>query len=175
MTQNDHENLPAAPEEKGGIVKATKDFFGNALSTVKGKDLAALVEEFSSEMTLVAEGLSEDQARLHDLYQNLSAQQTLDKNEAQEDVSRVADAVKETSDRIQKTEKLLEGLRGDVDRLQRDLERQQETFTQYTKKMDDKKAKKMDTLSGILRQLTMLIGIGAGAWIIVTILNLFRH
>ena len=28
------DNLPAAPGEKPGIVKATKDFFGNALSTI---------------------------------------------------------------------------------------------------------------------------------------------
>ena len=70
------ERLPAAQEElaeKPGFMQATKDFFGNALSTVKGKDLSVLVEDFSSEMTLVAEGLSEDQAKLHELCQSMSA------------------------------------------------------------------------------------------------------
>ena len=175
MADTEKENLPAAPEEKVGLVQATKDFFGNALSTVKGKDLTSLVEEFSSEMTLVSEGLSEDPARLHDLYESLNAQQTVDKSETQEDVSRVSDALKETSDRVKKTETVLEGLQKDLDKLRADLKTQQDTFAQYTKKAEEKKAKKLDTLQGLIKQLTWLVGIGGGAWIIVTILNLFRH
>lgn len=174
MDQTAKENLPAAPEEKPNIVKATKDFFGNALSTVKGKDLTALVEEFSSEMTLVAEGLSDDQAKLHDLYQSLSAQQTIDRSETEADVSRVADAIKETSERVQKTESLLEAVRKDIDHLQKEIDRQQDAFTQYTKKTEDKKVRKMENVSGLIRQLTWLVGVAGGAWIIVTILNLFR-
>ena len=168
------DNLPAAPGEKPGIVKATKDFFGNALSTVKGKDLTTMVEEFSSEMTIVAEGLSEDQAKLHELYQNLSAQQTIDREETEADVSRVADAIKETSERLQKTENLLESARKDIEHLQKEIDRQQDTFTQYTKKAEEKKVRKMDNLSGMIRQLTILVGVAGGAWIIVTILNLFK-
>jgi len=38
----------------------------SALKVVKGDSTTALVERFTSEMTLVAEGLAEDQARLHD-------------------------------------------------------------------------------------------------------------
>lgn len=174
MERSTKDNLPAAPEEKPNIVKATKDFFGNALSTVKGKDLTAMVEEFSSEMTLVAEGLSEDQARLHDLYESLSAQQTIDKSETEADVSRVADAVRETSDRVQKTESLLTRLQTDIEHLQKEIDRQQDAFTQYTKKTEDKKARKLENLSGVLRQLTWLAGIAGGSWIIVTLLNLFR-
>ncbi len=168
------DNLPAAPGEKPNLVKATKDFFGNALSTVKGKDLTSLVEEFSSEMTLVAEGLSEDQARLHDLYQNLSAQQTIDRAEAEADVSRVSDTLKETSDRVQKAESTLDSLRKEIDHLQKEIDRQQDAFTQFTKKTEEKKNRKTDNLSGLIRQLTWLVGIAGGAWIIVTLLNLLR-
>ena len=174
MDQTEKDSLPAAPEEKTNLVKATKDFFGNALSTVKGKDLTTLVEEFSSEMTLVAEGLSDDQARLHDLYESLSAQQTIDKSETEADVSRVADAVKETSERVQKTELLLEAVRKDIDHLQKEIDRQQDTFTQYTKKTEEKKVRKMENFSGLIRQLTWLVGVAGGSWIIVTILNLFK-
>lgn len=173
MEQN--ENLPVPqPEEKGGLVKATRDFFGNALSTVKGKDLSAMVEEFSSEMTLVAEGLSEDQARLHELYQSLSAQQTVDKNEAREDVSRVSDALKETADRVVKAETLIVSLQKDIDRLGADLLRQKDSLDQYVKKAEEKKPRKLDNMAGLIRQLTILVGVGGGAWIIVTILNLLK-
>ena len=174
MDQSNKDHLPAVPEEKPNLVKATKDFFGNALSTVKGKDLTALVEEFSSEMTLVAEGLSDDQARLHDLYQNLSSQQTIDKEETEAGIQRVADAVKETGDRIKKAESLLTTMRQDLDHLQKEIDRQQDAFTQYTKKAEEKKVKKMDNLSGMIRQLTWLVGVAGGAWIIVTILNMFK-
>ena len=51
LTPVPQENLTA--EKPAGFVQATKDFLGNALNTVKGKDLGALVEDFSSEMTLV--------------------------------------------------------------------------------------------------------------------------
>ena len=175
MEQNEQEkNLPVPAEEKPGLVKATRDFFGNALSTVKGKDLSAMVEEFSSEMTVVAEGLSEDQAQLHELYQSLSAQQTIDKEELREDIARVSDAVQQASDRAQKAEQLLEKVQKDVDRLQKEIDRQQDAFAQYTKKAEEKKARKLDNMSGMIRQLTWLVGVAGGAWIIVTILNLFK-
>ena len=174
MEQNEQENLPVPAEEKPSLVKATRDFFGNALSTVKGKDLSALVEEFSSEMTVVAEGLSEDQARLHELYQSLSAQQTIDKAELREEIARVSDAVKQANDRAQKAEQLLDKVQKDVDHLQKEIDRQQDAFTQYTKKAEEKKVRKLDNMSGLIRQLTWLVGVAGGAWIIVTILNLFK-
>ena len=49
---------PAQPAQKPGLVKSAKEFFGNAFGQGKNQDLSALVEEFTSEMTLVAEGLS---------------------------------------------------------------------------------------------------------------------
>ena len=85
-----------------------------------------------------------------------------------------SNAVKETGDRIKKTESLLTTMRQDLDHLQKEIDRQQDAFTQYTKKAEEKKVKKMDNLSGMIRQLTWLVGVAGGAWIIVTILNLFK-
>ena len=160
------QNLPserteALPAEKpGGIVQATKDFFGNALSTVKGKDLSTLVEDFSSEMTLVAEGLSEDQAKLHELCQSVAAQQTIDREELDQAIGQVSDTMASANERIGVLETAVQKL--------------QKTLEQIEKKTEEKKKHKFENLSGIIRQLTILVGVAGGAWIIVTILNLFK-
>ena len=152
------ELVPA--EKQPGIVQATKDFFGNALSTVKGKDLSAMVEDFSSEMTLVAEGLSEDQAKLHELCQSVAAQQTVDREELTLAIDQMSEAVASANDRIGTLET-------GVLKLQKSLE-------QLEKKTEEQKKKKMDSLSGVIRQLTVLVGVAGGAWIVVTILNLLK-
>ena len=158
---------PAAREEQsltaekpGGLVQATKDFFGNALSTVKGKDLSAIVEDFSSEMTLVAEGLSEDQAKLHELCHSLAAQQTVDREELDREIDGINAAADQANERIG-------ALETGILKLQKSLE-------QLDKKTEERKKHKLDTLSGLIRQLTILVGVAGGAWIIVTILNLFK-
>lgn len=158
LSAEQNEVVPA--EKQPGIVQATKDFFGNALSTVKGKDLSAMVEDFSSEMTLVAEGLSEDQAKLHELCQSVAAQQTVDREELSLAIDQMSDAMASANDRIG-------SLETGVLKLQKTLE-------QLEKKTEEQKKKKMDTLSGLIRQLTILVGVAGGAWIIVTILNLFK-
>ncbi len=156
------EALPA--EKPAGFMQATKDFFGNALNTVKGKDLNAIVEDFSSEMTLVAEGLSEDQARLHELCQSVAAQQTLDREELNRTIGQMEEAISSADDRISTLEKNLES---GIQKLQKNLD-------QLEKKSEEKKKHKLDNLSGLVRQLTILVGVAGGAWIIVTILNLFK-
>ena len=151
---------PLPAEKPAGFMQATKDFFGNALSTVKGKDLSTLVEDFSSEMTLVAEGLSEDQAKLHELCQSVAAQQTVDKEELSLSIKEVSDAAASADARIQT--------------LEASVKKRQSSIEQFEKKTEEKKKSKLDNLSGIIRQLTILVGVAGGAWIIVTILNLFR-
>ena len=59
--------LPAAGNEelkKAGLFSKSKDFFQGAADSLTGKEIPRLVEEFTREMVIVAEGLSEDQARL---------------------------------------------------------------------------------------------------------------
>ena len=152
MADTEKENLPAAPEEKVGLVQATKDFFGNALSTVKGKDLTSLVEEFSSEMTLVAEGLSEDQQKLFRETDKLSAQQT------------------------ELEQRLLDGLH-DADVENKELRKQVQSLTARLDKAEkliaEKKLKKSDGLLSIIRQATWLVAIFSAAWVIVTIIRAF--
>ena len=140
---NNEKNL-IAPEDKsvsaekpGGFVQATKDFFGNALSTVKGKDLNVLVEDFSSEMTLVAEGLSEDQARLHELCESISAQQTVDRESLSLAVENVSDTLNTACERISA--------------LETGLIKLQKSMEQLEKKTEERKKHKLDNLSEIGR------------------------
>jgi hypothetical protein len=51
---------------KDTFVKRSRDFIQGAVDSITGKDLPVLVEDFTREMTVVAEGLAEDQARLSD-------------------------------------------------------------------------------------------------------------
>jgi len=45
------------------LLKKPKELINQAVSAIKGPDVETLVEEFTSEMTLVAEGLCEEQQR----------------------------------------------------------------------------------------------------------------
>lgn len=56
----------AQPDKPGKetFIKRSKDFIQGAVDSITGKDLPILVEDFTREMTIVAEGLAEDQARL---------------------------------------------------------------------------------------------------------------
>ncbi len=61
------EVLPRAEEsKKAGILSRSKDFLQGAVDSLTGKDLPKLVEDFTREMVIVAEGLSEDQGKLQD-------------------------------------------------------------------------------------------------------------
>ena len=64
-------------EKKTGLMRGAKDFFENTFATLKGKDLNQAVEEFSGEMTLVVEGMSEDLASLRQYADKTSAQLTI--------------------------------------------------------------------------------------------------
>lgn len=112
-----------------------------------------LIEDFTSEMTLVAEGLSEDQARLSKAQENLSAQQTVSEEALRAGMRECSEALKQENERMDKLEK---------------------QFAQLQKQVADKKIKKIDGLTGLLRQATWLAAIAAGAWIVVTILRFFQ-
>lgn len=51
---------------EAAVVAAKKPvaFIQNTINTLKGKDIETKIEEFSSEITLVIEGISDDQERL---------------------------------------------------------------------------------------------------------------
>ena len=134
------------------IIKKPRELIGGALQALKGPDVQKLVESFTSEMTVVAEGLYDDQMRLRKEVEELSArqdalsQQLLD---GRDDLQiRLEQSHKEMSARLAELQKRLQALEA----------------------RQGKQGKK----NGVLSQITVLAAIVAGAWIVVTLLNLLK-
>ena len=123
------------------------------LSPFRGREVAQMVEQFTAEVTLVTEGLSEDQVRLTDKVDKYSAQQTILEQEVREKL-RAADEENKQ-------------LRLELASLRVRLE-------QAEKAIADKKLTKVEGFTGMIRQGTWLVGIGGAAWIITAILNLLH-
>ena len=152
MTEMEQNNLPVPAEEKKDIIHSAKDFVNNIFQPLKGKDLGQAVEEFTSEMTLVAEGMSEDLDRLSQQTDRLSAQQTI----LEESVLQ----------KLRDTEVSLEEMKAELKAFQKKLEK-------VEKAAADKKISKVSGFTGLLRQATWLIGILMGGWIVVTLIKTF--
>lgn len=133
-------------------MRGARDFIENTWSSLKGKDLNQAVEEFTSEMTLVAEGLSEDQNALRRDGEKLAAR--MDKLAERQKIGE--DSVKALQDQLEQ-----ERRRGDA--LQKRLDDMEKAL----------KAKPLKpSLTAILRQATWGVGIICAAWVIVAILKL---
>ena len=152
MNKQDPELLTEDTAPKN-LVQQAKQFMNGVLSPLKGKDVGQLVEDFTAEMTLVVEGLSEDQTKLAQDTQQLSAQQT-------ELEQRLLDGFHDADVSAGEMRKEIASLKNRLDKAEKQLQ--------------EKKSKKGDGVTGILRQATWLAGIVCGAWIIVTIINLFK-
>ncbi|MBO4925582.1 MAG: hypothetical protein J5472_03805 [Clostridia bacterium] len=144
------EALPQENPQGGkGIVRTAKDFMNGVLSPLKGKDMGQMVEEFTAEMTLVIEGLSEDQEKLARQTDRLDAQQT-------QLEQRLIDEAHDLNVALDESKKELAALKGRLDKLEKQSE----------------KGKKGVTAA--LRQATWLVGIAVIGWIVVTVINLFK-
>ncbi len=152
MSNMENENLPVVQEEKKDLMHSARDFVNNIFQPLKGKDLNQAVEDFTAEMTLVAEGLSEDQERLSQQVDRLSAQQTILEETL---LSRLHDADCALSE-MQKEMKVL-----------------QKRLDKAEKAVADKKISKVNGFTGLLRQATWLVGIVIGGWIVVTLIKAF--
>ena len=148
------------PEDK--TVSKPAQLWNSALRAVKGETTGQLVEQFTSEMTLVAEGLCEDQARLRKSLEDLQREQ-----------DRAAQCIR--SD-VQALESALQERERDTDRRLDDLSRRLSAIESRQKAIESEKTSRRDRhdKTGLIRQLTVLAAIIAGAWVIVTVLNLFK-
>ena len=139
-------------EKLANIIKKPGELIGGALQALKGPDVQNLVESFTNEMTVVTEGLYDDQMRLRKEVEALSAQQAILSRQlldGREDLQRQWEqSQKELISRLNDMQKRLQALEANKGR----------------------QGKK----NGILSQVTVLAAIVAGAWIIVTLLNLLK-
>ena len=127
-----------------------------ALKMVKGENTNQLIEQFTAEMTLVAEGLCEDQTKLRREVDDLFTQE--DRRDQKLD-SRIA--VLESS---------LDEERAAHDRDLTELRTRLAALEKQAGKAPAKEKKKAGTS---IKDRTWLVGIAAAAWVIVTIINKF--
>ena len=126
-------------EKKTNLVQRSRELLDTAVQGLKGRDLGVLVDEFTSEMTLVAYLIA---TLNHD--RSLSAQLS------------AAHTIEEEGRRS--LEERVNALQRSVDALE---------------KKQDKQQQKRGTLTSVLRQVTVIAAILAGAWVITALLKTF--
>lgn len=143
-------------EEKTLAEKQQKKptLWDGALKMVKGENTNQLIEQFTAEMTLVAEGLCEDQTKLR---------KEVDEMTTQEDRR-----IQKLESRIDLLETSLEEERKAHDRDVTELRNRLSPLEKQASKTPVKEKKKAGS---IIRDLTWLVGIAAAAWVIVTIIH----
>ena len=141
-------------EEKTLTEKPKKTLWDGALKMVKGENTNQLIEQFTAEMTLVAEGLCEDQTKLRREVDNMTTQQDR--------------RIQKLESRIDLLETSLDEERKAHDKDVTELRNRLSTLEKQAAKAPAKEKKKAGT---IIRDLTWLVGIAAAAWVIVTVIN----
>ncbi|QUC68254.1 hypothetical protein [Aristaeella hokkaidonensis] len=144
-------------EEKTLTAEKTKKptLWDGALKMVKGENTNQLIEQFTAEMTLVAEGLCEDQTKLRKEVDGLMTQEDKRIQKLESTINLLETSLEE--ERKNHDQDVTE-LRNRVSQLEKQA------------KVTAKDKKKSRT---IIRDLTWLVGIAAAAWVIVTIINAF--
>ena len=146
-------------EEKTLTAEKTKKptLWDGALKMVKGENTTQLIEQFTAEMTLVAEGLCEDQTKLR---------REVDGMMTQEDKR-----IQQLESRINLAESSLEEERKNHDRDLTEMRNRLAALEKQAKAAGKEKEKKKT--GGIIKGLTAMVSIAAAAWVIVTVLNVF--
>lgn len=147
-------------EKLKNMISKPKEVWDHTLSAIKGPPVETLMEDFTSEMTLVAEGLSDDQGRLRREQDKLSNQLSQLESENQA-------AVDALQSELRHTEDVLDGVADRLSGLDKQLAGLDKRLTAMEKTKPNKKA-------NLISQLTVLVAIAAGAWVLVTVLNLFK-
>lgn len=129
--------------------------WNQALKVVKGDSTSELVEQFTQEMTLVAEGLCEDQARLRKAVDGLIRETEGQQTKAEQDYQELQRLLTEQE---KSTQRRLEELSRRISALEKPAKPEKGRFSLG---------------SDMISRLTLLAGIVCGTWLIVTILNLF--
>ena len=142
-------------EEKTLAEKPKKSLWDGALKMVKGENPNQLIEQFTAEMTLVAEGLCEDQTRL--------------RRDVEEKITQEDQRIQKLESRIDMLENMLDEERQAHDRDLTELRGRLSPLEKQAAKTPPVKEKRK--AGNIIRDLTWLVGIAAGAWVIVTIIN----
>ena len=143
------------PEEKT-LTEKPKKLWDGALKMVKGDNTNQLIEQFTAEMTLVAEGLCEDQTKLRKEVDDMTGQEDR--------------RIQKLESRIDLLEASLEEERKAHDKMLTEIRNRLAPLEKQASRMPAKEKKKTGTL---VKDLIWLVGIAAAAWVVVTVLNVF--
>ena len=136
------------------VEKGKPSLWDQALRVVKGDNTTDLVEQFTQEMTLVAEGLCEDQARLRKAVDGLLRENQGQQEQYTREMEALAHAMDEQA---QETQRQLRELSRRLEALERP-------------KSGNKSVRAL--FSGDwLGRVTMLASIVCGTWLAVTLIN----
>ena len=135
---------------------AKPSLWNQALKVVKGDNMSDMVEQFTQEMTLVAEGLCEDQARLRKAVDGLIREAEGQRGKAEQDYQ---DLLRQINDNQKETKSRLEDLSRRMAALEKPAAKQQKGIFSLG--------------TDVISRLTLLAGIVCGTWLLVTILKLF--
>lgn len=139
-------------EEKG----AKPSLWNQALKVVKGDSMTEMVEQFTQEMTLVAEGLCEDQARLRKAVDGLIREADGQREKSEQDYQEI---LRQLNENQKDTKVKLDELSRRVAALEKPAVKPQKGLFSLG--------------TDVISRLTMLSAIVCGTWLIVTILKLF--
>ena len=141
-------------EENNILVQKPKKLWNDALKMVKGENTTQLIEQFTAEMTLVAEGLCEDQSKLR---------------------REVDSLISQDDRRIQKLESRIDFLETTLEEERQERDRNLTEARNRLASLEKKTAKPPagGNKTGIIRGLTVIVSIAAAAWVIVTVINKF--
>lgn len=140
--------------EKKAVTEKPKKIWDGALKMVRGENTSQLIENFTAEMTLVAEGLCEDQSMLR---------REVDRIVTQEDRR-----IQALQSQIEAAETSLEEERKAHDREVTELRNR---LAVLEKKAESKTTREKSRKGNIIRDLTILVAIASAAWVIVTLVN----
>ena len=141
----------ALTEEKTG----KPSIWNQALKVVKGDSTTELVEQFTQEMTLVAEGLCEDQARLRKAVEGL---------------------IRETEGQKQKSEQDYQDILRQLEESQRQQKQRMDELSRRIAALEKPSPREKKGLFGLgndmIGRMTLLVGMVCATVLIVTILRL---
>ena len=152
--------------EQTGLMDKPKKLWDGALKMVKGENAHQLMEQFTSEMTLVAEGLCEDQSRLHQDVERMMREEDQRVQKLEARISLLEQSLEEERNAHDRD---LTETRTRMSALEKKAERQARENEKNAEKEREKKQKKPLT-----QELILLVGIASGSWVLVTLLNLIR-
>lgn len=140
--------------EKKAVTEKPKKIWDGALKMVRGENTSQLIENFTAEMTLVAEGLCEDQSML--------------RREVNRIVTQEDRRIQALQSQIEAAETSLEEERKAHDR---DVTELRNRLAVLEKKAESKTTREKSRKGNIIRDLTILVAIASAAWVIVTLVN----